>query len=90
MKNIIKNLFMVATAFALGGCMVGVPVAIISTGFEDMIDEQAGEEKETDVYELLKEFDNLSDVDKKRFIAYVSVEPLEDEKTPEDADIPTI
>lgn len=60
----------------LGGCMFGVPVAIVSTGFEDMIAEQAGDESEetTDVYELLKQYDTLSDTDKKRFIAYASVE----------------
>lgn len=57
----------------LGGCMFGVPVAIVSTGFEDMIAEQAGEEEEdTDVYELMKQYDTLSDEDKTRFRAYTS------------------
>lgn len=59
----------------LGGCMFGVPVAIVSTGFEDMIAEQAGEEdKGPDVYELLKQYDSLSDADKKRFRAYASAD----------------
>ena len=59
----------------LGGCMFGVPVAIVSTGFEDMIAEQAGEEEKTpDVYELLKQYDALSDTDKKHFRAYTSVD----------------
>lgn len=57
----------------LGGCMFGVPVAIVSTGFEDMIAEQAGDEEEEEtanVYELLKQYDALSDNDKKHFRAY--------------------
>ena len=59
----------------LGGCMFGVPVAIVSTGFEDMIAEQAGEEDDTpDVYELLKQYDALSDNDKKHFRAYASAD----------------
>lgn len=59
----------------LGGCMFGVPVAIISTGFEDMIAEQAGDEEEsTDIYELLKQYDNLTDSDKRRFRAYTAVD----------------
>lgn len=58
----------------LGGCMFGVPVAIVSTGFEDMIAEQAGEEEGADVYELLKQYDTLSDADKKHFRAYVSAD----------------
>ena len=59
----------------LGGCMFGVPVAIVSTGFEDMISEQAGEEKTgPDVYELLKHYDELSDEEKKKFKAYVMAE----------------
>lgn len=59
----------------LGGCMFGVPIAIVSTGFEDMIAEQAGEEEEsTDVYELLKQYDSLSSEEKKHFRAYVSVD----------------
>ena len=59
----------------LGGCMFGVPVAIVSTGFEDMIAEQAGEEeKAPDLYELLKQYDTLSDTDKKHFRAYTSAD----------------
>ena len=59
----------------LGGCMFGVPVAIISTGFEDMIAEQAGQEEESaDIYEILKQYDELSDTDKKRVRAYISVD----------------
>ena len=51
----------------LGGCAIGVPVAIIATGFEDMIAEQAGEEEEQDLYELLRSYDALSEEEKKRF-----------------------
>lgn len=59
----------------LGGCMFGVPVAIVSTGFEDMIAEQAGEEDDApDVYELLKQYDTLSDEQKKRFRAYAAAD----------------
>ena len=59
----------------LGGCMFGVPVAIVSTGFEDMIAEQAGEEEETaDVYELLKQYDSLTEEQKKHFRAYASAD----------------
>ena len=50
----------------LGGCMLGVPVAIVATGFEDMIAEQSGDE-ESDVYEVMKMYDSLSEEDKKRF-----------------------
>lgn len=58
----------------LGGCMFGVPVAIVSTGFEDMIAEQAGEDGEADLHELLKQYDELSDENKRRFRAYASVD----------------
>lgn len=61
----------------LGGCMFGVPVAIVSTGFEDMIAEQAGDEEEEEtanVYELLKQYDALSDNDKKHFRAYTNAD----------------
>lgn len=55
--------------------MFGVPVVIVSTGFEDMIAEQAGEEKAgPDVYELLKHYDSLTDEEKKRFRAYAAVD----------------
>ena len=64
----------------LGGCMFGVPVAIVSTGFEDMIAEQAGEEqKGPDVYELLKAYDALSDEEKKKFRAYAAADDGEEE-----------
>lgn len=59
----------------LGGCMFGVPVAIVSTGFEDMIAEQAGEENTgADVYELLKNYDSLTEEEKKKVRAYVSAD----------------
>lgn len=53
----------------LGGCMFGVPIAIIATGFEDMIAEQAGEEatEETEIYETLKQYDSMSEESKRRF-----------------------
>ena len=64
----------------LGGCMFGVPVAIVSTGFEDMIAEQSGEEqKGPDVYELLKSYDALSDEEKKKFRAYAAADVHEEE-----------
>lgn len=59
----------------LGGCMFGVPVAIVSTGFEDMIAEQAGDEEDgVDVYEFLKQYDALDEKDKKHVRAYVSAD----------------
>ena len=44
-------------------------IAIIATGFEDMIAEQAGEEatEETEIYETLKQYDSMSEESKKRF-----------------------
>jgi voltage-gated potassium channel len=51
----------------LGGCMFGVPLAIIATGFEDMITEQAGEEENAELFEVLKRYDGLSDAVKERF-----------------------
>ena len=63
----------------LGGCMVGVPIAIVSTGFGDMIAEQAGEEQQgPDVYELLKHYDGLSEEERKKFRAYVTADVTED------------
>ncbi len=61
----------------LGGCMFGVPVAIVATGFEDMIAEQAGEEKDEDVeiYETLKRYDSMSESDKKRFVRIICSDP---------------
>lgn len=62
----------------LGGCMFGVPVAIVSTGFEDMIAEQAGEEtEETDVYELMKQYDALDADAQKKLRAYILAETPE-------------
>ena len=59
----------------LGGCMFGVPVAIVSTGFEDMIAEQAGDEEDgVDVYEFLKQYDALDENAKKHVRAYVSAD----------------
>lgn len=59
----------------IGGCMVGVPIAIIATGFEDMIAEQAGEEKDDkDLYEVLRGYDKLSEAEKERFQRIVSTE----------------
>lgn len=53
----------------LGGCIIGVPIAIIATGFENMIAEQAGEtaEETADLYELLREYDGLTEEEKQRF-----------------------
>lgn len=51
----------------LGGCMFGVPIAIIATGFEDMIAEQAGEEENAEIYEALRIYDSMSEDDKERF-----------------------
>ena len=56
----------------LGGCMLGVPVAIIATGFEDMIKEQSGAEDEGKIYEILKAYDSLPDNEKKRVLAIIS------------------
>ena len=58
----------------LGGCMFGVPVAIVSTGFEDMIVEQAGDEDSTDVYEFLRQYDALDENAKKHVRAYVTAD----------------
>ena len=59
----------------LGGCMFGVPIAIISTGFEDMIAEQAGdaEEENTEIYETLKMYDSMSESDKERFRKIIEI-----------------
>ena len=60
----------------LGGCMFGVPVAIIATGFEDMIVEQAGDEKEsTEIYDTLKMYDGMSEENKERFKRILESEP---------------
>lgn len=62
----------------LGGCMFGVPVAIIATGFEDMIAEQAGEEPDADLYEVLREYDKLDQDKKRRFKRMVEADEQED------------
>ncbi len=63
----------------LGGCMFGVPVAIIATGFEDMIAEQAGEDEDedTEIYETLRMYDGMSDSDKERFRKILELERTE-------------
>ena len=58
----------------LGGCAIGVPIAIIATGFEDMIAEQAGEENDKDVYEMLREYDKLSEEEKERFCRLIETD----------------
>lgn len=60
----------------LGGCMFGVPIAIVATGFEDMIAEQAGEEekKENAVYDFLKQYDEFDDDEKRKISAYISAD----------------
>jgi len=58
----------------LGGCMFGVPVAIIATGFETMITEQAGDEENGELYETLKIYDSMSDSDKERFKQIIRAE----------------
>ncbi len=65
----------------LGGCMFGVPVTIIATGFEDMIAEQAGdtEEASTEIYQTLKMYDAMSETDKQRFRKIIEIPPSEDE-----------
>ena len=63
----------------LGGCMFGVPVAIIATGFEDMIVEQAGDSPEnTEIYETLKMYDGLDEESKKRFRKILETERTEE------------
>ena len=63
----------------LGGCMFGVPVAIIATGFEDMIVEQAGDAPEnTEIYETLKMYDGMDDESKKRFRKILETENSEE------------
>ena len=68
------------TMLLLGGCMIGVPIAIIATGFEDMIAEQAGEEKDDDkdLYEVLRGYDQLSKEEKQRFQRIVQAETEQD------------
>ena len=62
----------------IGGCMIGVPIAIIATGFEDMIAEQAGDKKEEqDLYEVLRAYDKLSEEEKEKFQRIVEGEKTE-------------
>jgi len=61
----------------LGGCMIGVPIAIIATGFEDMIAEQAGDEEDTEIYETLRMYDGMSDDDKIRFRKILDTERMD-------------
>lgn len=65
----------------IGGCMIGVPIAIIATGFEDMIAEQAGEEiKDKDLYEVLRGYDKLTEAEKERFQRIVQIEQADENK----------
>ena len=61
--------------------MFGVPVAIIATGFEDMIVEQAGDSADSEIYETLKMYDGMTDEDKKRFKKIIEVEAKEPDET---------
>jgi len=62
----------------LGGCMFGVPIAIVATGFEDMIAEQAGDtEENTEIYETLKMYDGMSEADKERFKRIIAIKTEE-------------
>ena len=53
--------------------MLGVPVAIVATGFEDMISEQAGKEEDSELYEVMKMYDSLSEEDKIKFSKMVEL-----------------
>ena len=55
----------------LAGCMLGVPIAIISSGFGSMIQEQAGDKEGTKLHEAIEKYDALSDDDKKRFVSLI-------------------
>jgi voltage-gated potassium channel len=65
----------------LGGCLLGVPIAIVATGFEDMIAEQSGADASGDIYEVLKLYDKLDAQSKERFLHLIT---LEKEDTPND------
>ncbi len=71
---------MSALMLLLGGCMFGVPVAIVATGFEDMIAEQAGEEADADLYEVLREYDKLDPEKKKRLLRLIEAGKEETEE----------
>jgi hypothetical protein len=60
----------------LGGCMFGVPIAIVATGFEDMISEQAGEEDDdqNEIYDFLRQYDEFEDDEKRKIAAYISAD----------------
>lgn len=58
----------------LGGCMFGVPVTIVATGFEAMISEQAGCQEDTEIYEALKMYDGMSESDKERFKKMIEIQ----------------
>jgi voltage-gated potassium channel len=68
----------------LGGCMFGVPVAIVATGFEAMIEEQAGDAEDTEIYEALKMYDGMSDSDKERFKRIIEISEEQGESVPKD------
>ncbi len=68
----------------LGGCMLGVPVAFIATGFEDMVREQAGdhEEEQKDAFDVLREWDSLSEEEKAKFaLLTASLEQTKSDET---------
>ena len=51
----------------LGGCIFGVPVAIIASGFSDMISKQAGEDEEK-VTKVFEQYEELNDEEKEEFL----------------------
>ena len=51
----------------LGGCIFGVPVAIIASGFTDMISKQAGEDEEK-VTKVFEQYEELNDEEKEEFL----------------------
>lgn len=67
----------------LGGCMFGVPVAIVATGFEDMVVEQAGDENDEAIYTVLRAYDKFSDTQKQKAAAYIraDLESLSEDNT---------
>ena len=69
----------------LGGCMIGVPVAIVGTGFEEMIEEQAGDTHEEEIYDVLRAYDSLSDHDKLRLAHMINSDIPEVEERLKDA-----
>ena len=71
----------------LGGCMFGVPVAIIATGCEDMIAEQAGEDEQpnTEIYETLRLYDAMKESDKERFRQIIAIRSEETNEKEDEA-----